>query len=140
MTGPTDAPSSDDLRRRRPAALAAKGATIALGLASRRWPSALPASLGQYPGDAPRASMVFFGWRALRPRAHAREAAWTAMTTCLAVESAKLWQATWLVEFRGAMLGHLLPGRVFSWQNRVAYASGVLAGAVLDRRLSGATR
>jgi hypothetical protein len=137
MTGPVNAPAAGDTRRRL-AALAAMGATIALGLASRRWPSVLPAFLGKYPGDALWALMVFFGWRALRPRARTRNVALPAMVTCVVVECAKLWQAPWLVGFRGTTLGHLLLGHVFSWQNLVAYALGVLAGAALDRLLNGA--
>jgi len=138
MTGPMNAPTPHHPRRRR-AALAAMATTIALGLASRHWPSALPAVLGKYPGDALWALMVFFGWRALRPRAGARDVALTAMATCVIVECAKLWHVPWLVDFRGTTLGHLLLGHVFSWQNLVAYALGVLAGAAVDRLLNGAT-
>ena len=138
MTGPTNARNSNDAPRRL-AALAAMVATIALGLASRHWPSVLPAFLGKYPGDALWALMVFLGWRALRPRVRTRGAARSAMATCAVVECAKLWQVPWLVAFRGTTLGHLLLGHVFSWQNLVAYAVGVLAGAALDRLLDGAT-
>lgn len=138
MTGPTNAPTSHDTRRRL-AALAAMATTIVLGLASRRWPSALPAFLGKYPGDTLWALMVFFGWRALRPRARARDVALPAMATCVIVECAKLWRAPWLVDFRGTTLGHLLLGHVFSWQNLAAYALGVLAGTALERLLKGAT-
>ncbi|MCK9686999.1 DUF2809 domain-containing protein [Scleromatobacter humisilvae] len=124
-----------DASRRRLAALAAMLATIALGLASRHWPDALPSALGKYPGDALWALMVLFGWRALRPRARTRDVALLAMATSVAVEVAKLWQAPWIVEFRHTAVGHLLLGQVFSWQNLVAYGVGVLAGIVLDRLL-----
>ena len=121
--------------RRRFIALAAMLATLALGLASRRWPDALPAALGKYPGDTLWALMVFFGWRALRPLARTREVALLASATSVAVELAKLWQAPWLVAFRHTTLGHLLLGHAFSWQNLVAYGVGVLAGATLARLL-----
>ena len=124
-----------DASRRRLAALAAMLATIALGLASRRWPDALPAALGKYPGDASWALMVVLAWRALRPLARTRDVALLAMATSVAVEIAKLWQAPWLVQFRHTTVGHLLLGHVFSWQNLVAYGVGVLAGAALDRLL-----
>lgn len=134
MKGVANAPASDAAPRRI-AALAAAGATIALGLASRHWPAALPAVFGKYPGDALWALMVFFGWRALRPHARVRDVASLAMGTGMAVECAKLWQAPWLVEFRHTTIGHLLLGHAFSWQNLVAYGVGVLAGVALDRRL-----
>ena len=129
----------NDKSRRRLAALAAMLATIALGLASRRWPDALPAALGKYPGDALWALMVLFGWRALRPLARPRDVALLAMATSVAVELAKLWQAPWLAQFRHTTVGHLLLGHVFSWQNLVAYGVGVLAGVALDRLLLRAT-
>lgn len=128
--------SGDSSTRRRRVALAAMLAAIALGLASRRWPAALPAVLGKYPGDALWALMVFFGWRALRPRARTRDVALPALGTSVVVECAKLWQAPWLVDFRHTTIGHLLLGHVFSWQNLVAYAVGVLVGVALDRVLA----
>jgi hypothetical protein len=131
LTTPAPAPSG----YRRVAALAAAGATLSLGLASRHWPEALPLALGKYPGDALWALMVFFGWCALRPRGRTREVALLAMATCVVVEVAKLWQAPWLVAFRHTTVGHLLLGHVFSWQNLVAYGAGVLGGAALDRLL-----
>ena len=118
--------------RRRFIALAAMLATLALGLASRHWPDALPAALGKYPGDTLWALMVFFGWRALRPLARTREVALLASATSVAVELAKLWQAPWLVAFRHTTLGHLLLGHAFSWQNLVAYGVGVAAGIVIE--------
>ena len=126
--------------RRRLVALLAMLVTLALGLASRRWPDALPAALGKYPGDALWALMVLFGWRALRPRARTREVGLLALATSAAVEVAKLWQAPWLVQFRHTTIGHLLLGHVFSWQNLVAYLVGVLAGVALDRQIVRPTR
>ena len=125
--------AADDTARRRLAALAAMPAAIALGLASRHWPDALPAAFGKYPGDALWSLTVLFGWRALRPRARTRDVALLARATSVAIEVAKLWQAPWLVQFRHTTVGHLLLGQVFSWQNLVAYGVGVLAGVVLDR-------
>lgn len=121
--------------RRRLAAAAATLATLALGLASRHWPAALPAAFGKYPGDALWALMVFLAWCVLHPRLRTREVALLATSTCVIIEVAKLWQAPWLVSFRHTTLGHLLLGHVFSWQNLVAYGVGVLAGVALDRLL-----
>ena len=135
MSDPAIRSTASDSRRRL-IALAAMAATIALGLASRHWPAALPDVLGKYPGDALWALMVFFGWRALRPRARTRDVALLAMATSVVVECAKLWQAPWLVAFRYTTIGHLLLGHVFSWRNLVAYALGVLAGVALDRVLT----
>jgi len=131
----TVAASENTVPRRRLPALAAMAVMLLSGLASRHWPALLPPTLGKYPGDALWASMVFFGWRALRRRANVRQVALLAMATSIAVEFAKLWQAPWLVQFRHTTAGHLLLGHVFSWGNLVAYGVGVLAGVALDRLL-----
>ena len=129
------AASEDTAPRRRLPAVAAMAATLLLGLASRHWPALLSPVLGKYLGDALWASMVFFGWRVLRPRANVRQVALLAMATSVTVEFAKLWQAPWLVQFRHTTLGHLLLGHVFSWRNLVAYGVGVLAGVALGHLL-----
>ena len=129
------AAAANHASRRRLVALAAMVATIALGLASRRWPDALPAAFGKYPGDALWALMVFFAWRALRPLARTRDVALLAAATSAAIECAKLWQAPWLAAFRHTTVGHLLLGHMFSWQNLVAYGVGVIVGVALDRIL-----
>jgi hypothetical protein len=134
MNPATNTTIANDARRRF-AALAAMAATLVLGLASRHWPAALPGAWGKYPGDALWALMVFFGWRALRAGARTRDVALLAMATSVAVECAKLWQAPWLVEFRYTTIGHLLLGHVFSRQNLVAYAFGVVVGVALDHLL-----
>jgi hypothetical protein len=137
MAAPRD--MSDDPGRaswRRRLALAATAVTLALGLASRHWPGALPPALGKYPGDALWALMVFWLWRATCANRRTRDVALLATATSVAVEVAKLWQSPWLVQFRHTTIGHLLLGHVFSWQNLVASGVGVLVGAALDRLLA----
>ena len=75
--------------RRRLVALAATLAAIALGLASRRWPAALPALFGKYPGDVLWALMVFLAWRALRPRARTRDIALLCNSTVPSAEGSE---------------------------------------------------
>ncbi len=107
-------------------------ATIAAGLASRKFPGLLPAFLGKYPGDALWSLMVFFGVGAMFPTAAGVRVATTALGLAYAVEALKLWQAPWLVQVRHTAIGHLVFGHVFSWQNLVAYAVGVLVGLALE--------
>lgn len=126
---------SERMPSRRLIAVAATALATGLGLATRHWPGAVPALFGKYPGDASWALTVFFAWRALRPRAMTSRIGVLCVSTCAAVEFAKLWQAPWLVQFRHTTGGHLLLGHVFSWQNLVAYAVGALAGLGVDRLL-----
>jgi len=101
-------------------------ASILLGLASRRYSTAILEPFGKYPGDALWAAMVFFGLSALRPRASTLSIALLALATCFVVEAMKLYQAPWIVGIRHTTLGHLVFGHVFSVQNLLAYAVGVL--------------
>ena len=105
---------------------------ILLGLASRRYPSAISELFGKYPGDALWAVMVFFGWGALRPRASTLSVALLALATCFVVEALKLYQAPWIVGIRHTTLGHLVFGHVFSVQNLVAYAAGVVVALGIE--------
>jgi hypothetical protein len=112
-------------------ALAFVGA-ILLGLASRRFPSPLSAALGKYPGDAIWAMMIFFAGGALRPRATTLQVAAGAMLFCVLIEFFKLYQAPWMVAIRDSTIGHLIFGHVFSLENLVAYAIGVLLALLVE--------
>ena len=106
--------------------------TIALGLASRRFPHILPVALGKYPGDALWALMVFFGMGAIFNKATSLQLGCGALAFSFGIEALKLWQTPWLVGLRHTTLGHLVFGHVFSWQNLVAYTVGVLAGLLVE--------
>lgn len=113
--------------------LLACAATLAAGLASRRFPGLLPAFFGKYPGDALWSLMVFFGLGVILPAAsRLRIAAW-ALGISYTVEFLKLWQAPSLVGLRHTSGGHLVFGHVFGWQNLIAYAVGVALGLLVTR-------
>lgn len=105
---------------------------VLLGLASRRFPSALPPFVGKYPGDALWALMVFLGWAFCKPQASTRTIAALAFTTSCLVEFSQLYQAPWINSIRSTTPGHLILGSTFSWPDIAAYAIGILFGAVLD--------
>jgi uncharacterized protein DUF2809 len=108
-------------------------AVIALGLASRRFPSLSPASLGKYPGDAFWALMVFLGWGFLKPRASTRHLATFALVIACLIELSQLYHTPWLDSVRGTTLGRLVLGSVFSWFDIAAYAVGVVLGVIVDK-------
>ena len=107
-------------------------ATIAAGLASRRFPQVLPAFVGKYPGDALWALMVFFGLGAIFRTASSLQVAAGALAFSFAIETLKLYQAPWIVDLRHTLFGHLVLGQVFSWQNFAAYTVGILAGLLIE--------
>ena len=106
--------------------------TIALGLASRRFPNLLPSWLGKYPGDALWALMVFWGFGLLFPTLSSIRIAVFALAFSYEVEFLKLLQTPWLANVRHTTFGHIVFGHVFSWQNLIAYAVGVALGTTLE--------
>lgn len=106
--------------------------TVAAGLASRRWPQALPAFLGKYPGDALWTVMVYFGLATLRPTSPKIPRAATALAISYAVELLQLYRAPWIVALRQTTLGRLALGSEFSAIDLVAYTGGALAALALD--------
>jgi hypothetical protein len=105
---------------------------LAAGLASRHFSEVLPAFLGNYPGDALRSLMVFFGLGIIFNQASSLQSGFGTLGFSFGIEALKLCQAPWLVRFRHATLGHLVFGHVFSWQNLVAYTVGVLVGLIVE--------
>ena len=101
-------------------------ATVLAGLASRRFPQAIPSFMGKYPGDVLWAMMVFLGVAALFRKSSSLKVGLMALGFSFGIEVLKLWQAAWLVDIRHTTVGHLIFGHVFSWQNLVAYSFGVL--------------
>ena len=115
-------------------------AVIALGLASRKFPSLFPAILGKYPGDALWAMMVFIALAFVKPQATTARLAVLSFAISCVVEFAQLYQAPWLNAIRRTTIGHLALGSTFSWFDILAYAVGVLVGSLVDtlRSLRGA--
>jgi hypothetical protein len=94
-------------------------ATVALGLASRRWPV-----LGPAPGDALYASLLYWLLRAAAPHHRAGLAALGAFLLATAVELSQLWQPDWLLAVRATRLGGWVLGHAFTWADVTCYALG----------------
>jgi hypothetical protein len=97
---------------------------IILGLASRRYPQILPASLDKYPGDVLWTIVVFLIAGIVFPRASTRKIAGLALGISYLVEFGQLYRAPWLVAIRETTIGHLLLGSEFVWGDLVAYTIG----------------
>lgn len=105
---------------------------VALGLASRRYRSALPAFLGAYAGDTLWAAMVFLLAAALWPRARTSALALGAVLFAFAIELAQLYHAPWIDAVRATRPGALVLGHDFVWSDLPCYAAGVLLAAAAD--------
>lgn len=107
-------------------------ATVVLGLASRRYPSAFPDLVARHGGDALWAGMVFWLVALLRPDLATGRVALAALAIALTVECSQLYHAPWIDAVRASRLGALVLGQGFLWSDLVSYATGVALVAALD--------
>ncbi|EDY84898.1 hypothetical protein VDG1235_4532 [Verrucomicrobiia bacterium DG1235] len=102
-------------------------ATIALGLASRRY-DIFPDLLKNYPGDALWATLVFIVWAFLLPHLSIKKIAALTLATSLAIELSQLYKAPWINQLRDTLFGKLVLGSGFDPIDLVAYLAGALLG------------
>ncbi|HST58703.1 MAG TPA: DUF2809 domain-containing protein [Longimicrobium sp.] len=124
------------LRRSRTLYLLLAVATVALGLASRRFGGALPGFVAAYAGDVLWAAMVFLLIAAAWPGASTRRVAGAAGIVSLAVELGQLYHAPWIDAVRQTRIGGLVLGRGFLWSDLACYAAGIALAAALDHALT----
>ena len=106
--------------------------TIALGLASRRFPALFPSMLGKYPGDALYAVLVYWLVAFARPGTSPPRCAVVATAFCFAIEFLQLWQQPLLKAVRSTTLGHLVLGSSFGALDLVAYVAGTAAACAVE--------
>jgi len=107
-------------------------ATIAAGLASRAYAAHLPWWLAKNTGDALYATMVFFGFGCVAPRARTSRVALAATAFCFAIELTQLYRAPWIDAVRVTTPGRLVLGQGFHAFDLVCYVIGVGLGAGLE--------
>lgn len=113
--------------------VAALVATVALGLASRRWP--LPGLLAEHAGDALYTVAVFWSLALIAPAMVGPRIGGLAFLASAAVEFAQLLQWPWLLELRQNRLAALVLGQGFQWVDLAAYAVGAMLAIGFDALL-----
>lgn len=126
--------------RRRTFALAAAATTIALGIGSRRFASALPGFVASYAGDTLWALLAYLLATSLAPSASMPRRAFAALAFAFAVETSQLYHARWIDELRATRLGALVLGSVFLWSDLACYAAGIALGAAIEALIARASR
>jgi hypothetical protein len=109
--------------------------TIALGLASRRYPSMQPAFVATYAGDALWAAAVYWLLALLLPRASTTRLVAASLAIAVAVEISQLQRDPWLDALRATRPGALVFGQGFLWTDLACYVAGVCLAAIVDTRL-----
>ena len=120
-------------RRSRVLYAALFAATIATGLASRRFPAYQPAFVSAYAGDTLWAVMVYWGVALLRPAASDVRLGAVTIAVAWAVEASQLYRAPWLDAIRDTRAGMLVLGQGFLWSDLACYTAGVALAMAVDR-------
>ena len=121
------------VRRSRWRCFIAALATVAAGLASRSESLGLVGVVGDYPGDALWALLVYVLLALLLPGWRSRNVAIVAACFALTIELSQLYQVRWINEIRRTALGGLVLGHGFLWSDLVCYAVGIALGILVDR-------
>src|SRR5512133_2796038 len=111
-------------------------ATVAAGLASRRYPDWQPDFVARYAGDTLWAAMVFWMLALARPRGRAGVLGACALGIAFAEEFSQLYRAPWIDAVRSTRLGALVLGQGFLWSDLWCYGAGVALAMAIDRYLS----
>jgi len=109
---------------------------IATGLLWRSRILPLPPFAFKYGGDALWALVVFLGCGFLLRRTSTLRIALIALAVSWSVEVFQLYQAPWIEAVRATVFGRLVLGSTFNWPDLLAYAFGILAGALAERHFA----
>ena len=120
-------------RRNRPVYLAAIALAVVLGLASRRYASALPELIARYAGDTLWAVMVFGLIGLIAVEWSTTRVAATALVVSYVIEASQLYHALWIDGIRDTRPGGLVLGYGFLWTDIICYTVGVALCVVLER-------
>jgi hypothetical protein len=107
--------------------------TIFLGLASRKFSDLLLLFVAENAGDLLWAMMVYFGFRFLLVCKSLLTAILLSFSFSFGIEFSQLYQADWINQIRGTLLGALILGQGFLTVDLIRYASGIMIATVLDK-------
>lgn len=107
--------------------------TILLGLASRKYSQLLPLFIAENAGDTIWAGMVYFGFRFLFVGKSRLTAIILSFLFSYTIEFSQLYQAVWVNQIRGTVLGSLILGKGFLVVDLFRYTVGIITAALVDR-------
>ena len=107
--------------------------TILLGLASRKYSHSLLLFVALNAGDVLWAMMVYFGFRFILVRKSLVTAIWLSFSFSFGIEFSQLYQAEWINQIRGTLLGALILGKGFLTMDLIRYAVGIMIATIFDK-------
>uniref|UniRef100_A0A942T7T0 DUF2809 domain-containing protein n=2 Tax=Bacillaceae TaxID=186817 RepID=A0A942T7T0_9BACI len=93
----------------------------------------LPPFLADNAGDALWAMMVYLGFRFLLFRKRILTALLLSLIFSFGIEFSQLYQAGWINQIRGTVLGALVLGHGFLMVDLLRYTIGIMIGSFIDK-------
>ncbi|SCI76910.1 Protein of uncharacterised function (DUF2809) [uncultured Clostridium sp.] len=104
-----------------------------MGLLSRKFMFIFPKNIAPFVGDMLWAMMVYFGFRFLFPKLNITKSLVLAFLFSFSIEISQLYQAQWINNIRNTIIGGLILGHGFLFEDLISYSIGIILGCVVDK-------
>lgn len=104
-----------------------------MGLLSRKFMFIFPKNIAPFVGDMLWAMMVYFGFRFLFPKINIIKSLVIAFLFSFSIEISQLYQAQWINNIRNTIIGGLILGHGFLFEDLISYSIGIILGCVVDK-------
>lgn len=104
-----------------------------MGLLSRKFMFIFPRNIAPFIGDMLWAMMVYFGFRFLFPKLNITKSLVLAFLFSFSIEISQLYQAQWINNIRNTIIGGLILGHGFLFEDLISYSIGIILGCVVDK-------
>lgn len=104
-----------------------------MGLLSRKFMFIFPRNIAPFVGDMLWAMMVYFGFRFLFPKLNITKSLALAFLFSFSIEISQLYQAEWINNIRNTIIGGLIFGHGFLFEDLISYSIGIILGCVVDK-------
>lgn len=104
-----------------------------MGLLSRKFMFIFPRNIAPFVGDMLWAMMVYFGFRFLFPKLNITKSLVLAFLFSFSIEISQLYQAQWINNIRNTIIGGLILGHGFLFEDLISYSIGIILGCVVDK-------
>ena len=104
-----------------------------MGLLSRKIMFIFPKNIAPFVGDMLWAMMVYFGFRFLFPKLNITKSLALAFLFSFSIEISQLYQAQWINNIRNTIIGGLILGHGFLFEDLISYSIGIILGCIIDK-------
>ena len=104
-----------------------------MGLLSRKFMFIFPRNIAPFVGDMLWAMMIYFGFRFLFPKLNIIKSLVLAFLFSFSIEISQLYQSEWINNIRNTIIGGLILGHGFLFEDLISYSIGIILGCVVDK-------